>query len=198
MDTTFYAGPYLEKYILEAYFKQNDAQKGIERMKKRYTAMVESPITTLWEGWEVGSATYGGGTYNHGWTGGPLTLMSQYIAGLSPNTEGYKTFQIFPQPADLTAFKMGAATVQGFAEVEWQRSGNTAILTIKTPNCKGKIGIPKVFSVSKVFLKNKTIWEKSQNSKPKTQNTEGVIFLEETADYLIFEVTKGVYTFEIK
>jgi alpha-L-rhamnosidase len=136
LDTTFYAGPYLEKYILEAYFVQNDAKGGIERMKKRYNAMVKSPLTTLWEGWEVGSSTYGGGTYNHGWTGGPLTLMSQYIAGLSPNTEGYQTFKIMPQPDDLTYFKMGAATQKGFVIIEWKRAKNTAFLTIKTPNSK--------------------------------------------------------------
>ena len=48
-DTTFHAGPYLEKYILESYFIMNDAEKGIQRMKKRYRMMVESPLTTLWK-----------------------------------------------------------------------------------------------------------------------------------------------------
>jgi alpha-L-rhamnosidase len=191
LDNTFYAGPYLEKYILEAYFTQNDAKGGLERMKKRYTAMVESPLTTLWEGWEVGSSTYGGGTYNHGWTGGPLTLMSQYIAGLSPNTEGYETFKIMPQPHDLTFFKMGAATQKGFATVEWKRKKNKAILTIITPNSNGLIGIPKVFPFSKIKMNGKIIWEKDKKSK----NTEGVSFLKETAHHMIFNVLKGEYKF---
>jgi alpha-L-rhamnosidase len=193
LDNTFYAGPYLEKYILEAYFIQNDAKGGLERMKKRYTAMVESPLTTLWEGWEVGSSTYGGGTYNHGWTGGPLTLMSQYIAGLSPNTEGYRTFKIMPQPHDLTYFKMGAATQKGFATVEWKRVKNNTILTIKTPNSNGLIGIPKVFSFQKIKLNGKIIWEKDKKGK----NIEGVSFLKETAQHVIFNVSKGDYKFEL-
>jgi alpha-L-rhamnosidase len=205
LDTTFYAGPYLEKYILEAYFVQNDAKGGIERMKERYAAMVKSPLTTLWEGWEVGSSTYGGGTYNHGWTGGPLTLMSQYIAGLSPNTveydrrnpasggEGYQTFKIMPQPHDLTYFKMGAATQKGFATVEWKRTKNTAFLTIKTPNSNGLIGIPKVFPFSKIKMNGKIIWEKNKKSK----NTEGVSFLEETTNHIILNVPKGDYKFKL-
>jgi alpha-L-rhamnosidase len=193
LDTTFYAGPYLEKYILEAYFVQNDAKGGIERMKKRYDNMVKSPLTTLWEGWEVGSSTYGGGTYNHGWTGGPLTLMSQYIAGLSPNTERYQTFKIMPQPDDLTYFKMGATTQKGFAIIEWKRAKNTAFLTIKTPNSNGLIGIPKVFSFSKIKLNGKIIWKKDK----KVENAEGVSFLKETTHYFIFNVPKGDYKFEL-
>jgi alpha-L-rhamnosidase len=194
LDTTFYAGPYLEKYILEAYFLKNETQAGLARMKKRYTTMINSPLSTLWEGWEVGSATYGGGTYNHGWTGGPLTLLSQYVAGLSPNTEGYKTFQIMPQPHDLTYFKMGAATIKGFSTVEWKRDNNKAVLKIKTPDVSGKIGIPKVFLFSKILLNGKKMWEKGNIE----QNTEGGVFLEETGDYVVFQVTKGVYSFEMK
>jgi hypothetical protein len=100
-DTAFHAGPYLEKYILESYFIMNDARKGIQRMKKRYRMMVESPLTTLWEGWEVGSHTHGGGSYNHGWSGGPLILMSQYLAGIQPGDDGFQRVLVKPQMGDL-------------------------------------------------------------------------------------------------
>jgi alpha-L-rhamnosidase len=205
LDTTFYAGPYLEKYILESYFVKNETKSGLERLKKRYAAMVKSPITTLWEGWEIGSNTYGGGTYNHSWTGGPLTLMSQYIAGLSPDIEsenprseksgaGYESFRIMPQPHDLTYFKMGAVTKKGFSKVEWKRTKNGACLTIKTPNSKGVIGVPKVFSFSKIKLNGKIIWEKDG----KINNTENAIFLAETQNHITFEMVKGQYTFEVE
>jgi alpha-L-rhamnosidase len=200
LDNTFYAGPYLEKYILEAYFVQNDTKGGLERMRKRYDAMVKSPLSTLWEGWEVGSSTYGGGTYNHGWTGGPLTLMSQFIAGLSPNTSGYQTFKIMPQPHDLTFFKMGAATKKGLAIVEWKRSKNKATLTINTPNADGFIGVPKVFPFSKIRLNKKKVWEKGKTIAQNSLNTEGVSiasFFKETKDYIIFRVPQGQYVFDI-
>ena len=33
--------------------------------------------TTLFEGWGIGQEGFGGGTINHAWSGGPLTLLSQ-------------------------------------------------------------------------------------------------------------------------
>ena len=117
LDATFFAGPYLEKYILEAYFVMNDDQGGINRMKTRYKAMVESNLTTLWEGWGVGSGTYGGGSYNHGWAGGPLTLMSQYVAGVQPKDDGFTSVLVKPQMGSLNSIqckvphKLGLITV---------------------------------------------------------------------------------------
>ncbi len=117
LDATNFAGPYLEKYILEAYFVMNDATGGINRMKSRYKVMVDSELSTLWEGWGVGSGTYGGGSYNHGWAGGPLTLMSQYIAGVQPKDDGFTSVLIKPQMGSLTTIqckvphKLGLITV---------------------------------------------------------------------------------------
>ncbi len=31
----------------------------------------------------------GGGTYNHAWSGGPLTMMSQYVLGVAPESVAY-------------------------------------------------------------------------------------------------------------
>src|SRR5258708_6759087 len=70
LHTEFHASPYMEKYILESFFLMHDATAGLERMKKRYGNMVESKLTTLWEGWGIGSEGYGGSAYNYGWAGG--------------------------------------------------------------------------------------------------------------------------------
>ena len=70
-------------------------------MKLRYRAMIESPLTTLWEGWGIGSEGFGGGTYNHAWSGGPLTILSQYIAGIETLEPAFRTFRVAPHPAHL-------------------------------------------------------------------------------------------------
>lgn len=93
------ASPYMEKYILESFFVNNQAEAGLERMKERYTEMVASPLTSLWEDWEIGGS--GGGSINHGWAGGPLTLLSQYVAGVSPQANGWDTILVKPQTAKL-------------------------------------------------------------------------------------------------
>jgi alpha-L-rhamnosidase len=144
LDTTFHAGPYLEKYILEAYCKMNDIDAAIARMKKRYDKMVSSQLTTLWEGWEIGSATYGGGTYNHGWTGGPLSLMSGYMAGIQPIDFGFRTYSIIPQLGSLQTIACGAATAKGFIKMELKQKATQMEMLVETITADGLIGLPKL------------------------------------------------------
>jgi alpha-L-rhamnosidase len=152
LDTTFHAGPYLEKYILESYFIMENAAAGLARMKKRYADMVSHPgITTLWEGWEIGSATYGGGTYNHGWTGGPLSLLSAYVAGIRPTGKGYATYSIQPQPGGLTNFSCRTQTARGTIRVSWQVQNGRFLMYGEAPAAKGIIGVPKLGQRAKVL-----------------------------------------------
>lgn len=138
-DTTFLAGPYLEKYILESYFIMNDGQAGMERMKKRYDQMILSPVSTLWEGWKVGSGTYGGGSYNHGWSGGPLTLMSQYVAGVQPANNGFTEVLIQPQMGNLKNISCTVPHKLGLIVVRLNKSDNKLVAEITLP--KGLNGI---------------------------------------------------------
>jgi alpha-L-rhamnosidase len=176
LDTTFNAGPYLEKYILEAYFKKNDANSGLQRMKNRYAAMVNHPtITTLWEGWEIGSATYGGGTYNHGWTGGPLTLMSAYVAGIQPTSIGYNSYIVKPQLSNLQNINCTTPTVKGDIKVTYKTVDNNYTLQVQTINAKGIIAVPK-----KEF-KNVTITNGESDCK----------FLQQDAFYWYYQCNKA-------
>lgn len=99
LTTNFRSSPYMEKYILESFFIRGDVNRGLERMKTRYCEMVDHEFTTLWEDWRIGGA--GGGSINHGWAGGPLTLLSQYVAGIYPTKAGWERFMIKPQLGSL-------------------------------------------------------------------------------------------------
>ncbi len=144
LDTTFHAGPYLEKYILESYFIMNDAEAGLARMKTRYRQMVNSGLSTLWEGWDIGSDTYGGGTYNHGWTGGPLSLMSGYVAGIKPLAAGYKSYSIKPQLGGLQSLSCGTSTANGFIKLTINTDANKLAMQVQTIDAEGTIAIPKI------------------------------------------------------
>ena len=75
----------MEKYVLEALYIMGYEDFALKRMKERFSKMVLDPYyTTLWEGWGIGAEGYGGGTTNHAWSGGGLTLLYQYAAGVSP------------------------------------------------------------------------------------------------------------------
>jgi alpha-L-rhamnosidase len=164
LDTTFIAGLYLEKYILEAYFVMNDAESGLARMKKRYQKMTDSELTTLWEGWDIGSKTYGGGTYNHGWTGGPLSLLSGYVAGIKPLIAGYEIYQIKPQLGNLTEVTAQMQSVRGDIEVEIMKNNSQIKMGVKsTINGKSFIYVPKLNdSISTLKLNEKVIFQKGK------------------------------------
>ena len=92
-----YASPYMEKYVLEALVKTGHGDFAMERFKKRFGPMIADTLhTTLYEGWEEGG--YGGGSTNHAWSGGMLTVIAENICGIRPVTAGWKEFEICPDP----------------------------------------------------------------------------------------------------
>jgi alpha-L-rhamnosidase len=164
LDTTFYAGPYLEKYILESYFIMQDGAAGLQRMKKRYEQMVNHPtISTLWEGWEIGSSTYGGGTYNHGWTGGPLSLMSGYVAGIRPTAKGYAAYIIKPQLSGLNFVSARTLTAKGYMGMSIYAKDGAFKMNIETVDAKGLIAIPKLSKKMKLSIKNRMLTYKDED-----------------------------------
>jgi alpha-L-rhamnosidase len=187
LDTTFIAGPYLEKYILEAYFVMNDTEVGLTRMKKRYQKMVDSELTTLWESWDIGGATYGGGTYNHGWTGGPLSLLSGYVAGIKPLTAGYESYQIKPQLGNLKEVKAKMQSIRGDIAVEILKNTAQTNMLVKSENDgKALIYVPKnSLSATKVKLNGNTIFEKNKSRKLPKEITQ----ISNLTDYFLIETS---------
>ena len=116
-----HASPYMEKYVLEALYQMRKPELALQRMKQRYQKMVESELTTLWEGWGIGAEGFGGGTINHAWSGGPLTLMSQCIVGIVPTSPGYRTFRIDPQLGPLEEASATVDSVSGEIQVSLKR-----------------------------------------------------------------------------
>lgn len=193
LKTEFHASPYMEKYIMESFFIMHDAKGGLERMKKRYANMVESQLTTLWEGWGIGSEGYGGGSYNHGWSGGPLTLLSQYVAGIAPEEPAYKTFNIRPQPGNLREIYCVTPTVKGNITVDLKRKdGKLSLFVDIPPNTLAKIGIPKaepeLFNIS---LNGKQLMENKKSIK----KISGATFKGEDENYFLFDVKPGKWSF---
>ncbi|MEQ8839119.1 MAG: alpha-L-rhamnosidase C-terminal domain-containing protein [Lacipirellulaceae bacterium] len=131
--TQEHASPYMEKYVLEAMYKMDLPEQARTRMKRRYRAMIDSPLTTLWEGWGIGSQGFGGGTYNHAWSGGPLTLMSKYVAGIAPIELGYKRFAVRPNLGELSQVEATVDSVAGKIELTIERTDKRMSIAITVP-----------------------------------------------------------------
>ncbi|MDR0394554.1 MAG: glycoside hydrolase [Tannerella sp.] len=130
----YHASPYMEKYVLEALFRMNDPVFALERMKKRYEKMMAyKEYTTLFEGWGVGGEGFGGGTINHAWSGGPLTLLGQKVCGIEPTSPGFKTFKVAPQLGSLKEASATIASVKGEIKVSVSVKGRKMTIRIHVP-----------------------------------------------------------------
>lgn len=120
----YHASPYMEKYVLEALFRMNAPDVALQRMRDRYAGMLSyKEYTTLFEGWGVGAEGFGGGTINHAWSGGPLTLLSQKVCGIEPTSPGFRTFRVKPQMGALTEASAIVPTHYGDIKVKLRKSG---------------------------------------------------------------------------
>lgn len=157
-----HASPYMEKYVIEALFKMEHGKYGIERMKKRFAEMVNDPKrSTLYEGWSIGPGGFGGGTTNHAWSGGGLTIMSQYVCGIFPTKPGYEEYRIYPQPAGIKHAETSVPTVKGNIQVSFTNDSKEFALNVSSPDgMKAIICLP---STSKtISLNGEVIWSKGK------------------------------------
>ncbi|MDR1223686.1 MAG: glycoside hydrolase [Tannerella sp.] len=130
----YHASPYMEKYVLEALFLMNDPVFALERMKKRYERMMAyQEYTTLFEGWGIGAEGFGGGTVNHAWSGGPLTLLSRKVCGIEPTSPGFRTFRVAPQPGFLKEASATVASVNGEIKVSISLKGRKMTIRVNVP-----------------------------------------------------------------
>ena len=133
LQTQEYASPYMEKYVCEALFLMGESEYGLERLKKRFQPMVDNKDhTTLFEGWGIGRNGYGGGSTNHAWSGGGLTILAQYVCGLYPLEPAWKKFMVKPDLAGLEFAETGNETIAGkvAVKVTKTKSGMDIDLTV--------------------------------------------------------------------
>jgi glycogen debranching enzyme len=130
----YHASPYMEKYVLEALFQMNQPQFALQRMRERYAGMMVYPYTTLFEGWGIGSEGFGGGTINHAWSGGPLTMLSREVCGIEPLSPGFKTFKVEPQMGHLTEVEAVVDTHFGKITVRIKKSGGRLRMQLTVPD----------------------------------------------------------------
>lgn len=130
-----HASPYMEKYVLEALYRMDAPDEAMARMKSRWAAQIASPLTTLWEGWGLGKEGYGGGTYNHAWSGGALTALSEFASGVTPTAPGWKQFHVRPQPGSLRRLHSVTPTPAGAVTLDFSAEANGHwTLTIEVPD----------------------------------------------------------------
>jgi len=187
-----HASPYLEKYVMEALFQMGNEDYAIQRMKKRFGSMVNNPnYSTLFEGWGIGSEGFGGGTTNHAWSGGGLTILSQYLCGIAPLEPGYTTFQVIPQPASVEQASARILSVKGEIQSSFiHKAGKFELSVIVPKGTEAVIGIPDK-GFSSIDVDGEKVWKKGQY----IANKKVLKYSDQTKSHIKFKVTAGNWHF---
>jgi hypothetical protein len=100
-------------------------------MKRRYYSLVSNENSTLWERWP--EASDHPGTINHSWSGGPLTLLSGFVAGIRPLEPGWNKIMIQPRPGSLTRLDCSTKVPQGWIQFRADFVGNAWQIQLNIP-----------------------------------------------------------------
>lgn len=129
-----HASPYMEKYVFEAMYEMGIPKAANERHKKRFEPMVNNDyFTTLFEGWGIGSDGFGGGTVNHAWSGGGLTILSARLAGIRPLSPGYGQFLVKPELGDLAYARATVPSIKGNIDIDINQNHNKYVIQLNVP-----------------------------------------------------------------
>ncbi len=190
----FNASPYMEKYVLEALYKMNAPDQAMQRMKKRWANQIASPLTTLWEMW--GPDGNGGGTYNHAWSGGALTVLSQYAAGVAPFCgAAFSCYTVKPQMGVLTSIQSVVPTPKGEIRLDIRKEPGLFELRLNSPlHTTALVEIPKESgrSIERLELNGATVWEQGVNNQKLTGDYPPI----EGERYIRFIVKSGKWHFK--
>ncbi len=163
------SSPYMDKYVLEALYLMGYPEDAIARMKDRYAPMVNDPDhSTLWE-FFAGPEQDAAGTFNHAWTGGPLTMMSRYAAGLQPIKPGFAEFAVRPQLGTMKTVEANVHSVNGKINVTIDASNpQTYKLAASVP----------ASAVAEVHLPTVDVSDIQLGGSPLSESTPGVLSIE--------------------
>jgi hypothetical protein len=184
-----HASPYLEKYVLEALFMMGDVRGARMRMRTRYQRMVESDLSTLWEHWYRAA-----GSCNHGWAGGPLTLLSEYVAGVAPDAPGFERYHVLPHLGHLTRVRSVVPTVRGLIDISVTREDTALTMRLESPSTTTAVlGVPKdsLHRVNRIRVNGAIVWAAGAPAG----TVEGVVFQREDERYYRFVVVPGTWEF---
>jgi len=155
----YHASPYMEKYVMEALYLLDAPGQGVERTKKRFASMIDAPITTLYENFGGGKDRVGNGTYNHAWSGGALTVLSQYAAGIAPTKPGFEEFAVLPQMGPLKRIRVVVPTKYGNIQLRLNKEKTLSMDLTVPRGTEAIIGVPKEINPANIHLNGKLVYK---------------------------------------
>jgi alpha-L-rhamnosidase len=192
-------GPFMGSYELWARFAAGDTSGAFSLLDREWGQMVAGdPGGVLWEVMGPDGTVHtpgingtgdGATSMAHGWSTGPTSALSQYVLGITPDSPGYQTWSVVPQPGQLTWAQGRAPTPHGALSVAWSHEtrGHRFTLDVTPPaGTSGTIAVPLFGSPATVHVNGRLIWAHGS-----LHPAPGVTAAAVTGDYLRISVTAG-------
>jgi hypothetical protein len=187
---TYNASCYFERWVMEALCMMGQEEFALIRMYERYADQIESSTTTLWEHfgrwWQTSFDP--NSTMNHGWNS-PNTILSRYIAGVSPVEAGWAVYTVLPKEAFLKSISVHVDTIKGGISVDIAKTSRDYAIGLVSPSgTEAVIGIPlKSFrTLDDVQINGVTVWRDGNPCE-----AAGVRWVGESDGYLKFSLPPG-------
>ena len=195
-EEQFYSTPFLEFCVEDACCKMGRNDLALMRMKKRYDEMINSDgakeTSTLWEHFR-----YREGTSNHGWGSGPVVILSEYVAGISPLEPGYLVYEAKPQLGELKTLETNVSTPYGEVLLKVDESKKkTQVISITQPkDISVQVAVKKMSKEPVIECNHHVIYK---NGKPKHSwfSKDEVTYIGEDSEYVYFNAKAEGLLFE--
>lgn len=125
--------PYMRSLEMMALARCGLRDAMAENMRSYWGGMLAAGASTFWERYDAGLsgdahyAMYGrpyGASLCHGWSAGPVFLLSRELLGIEPLAPGWQRFALTPRALSLQTVSATIPTPRGSISVE-QRAGTT-------------------------------------------------------------------------
>lgn len=197
LTTGFLGTKYLLPILSDYGYHDLAYEVATQRDYPSWGYMVEKGATTMWELWNSDTERPEGmNSRNHFAFGVVGEWYFGYLAGIKPVFEhpGFKKSIIAPKPVgDLSFAQASQETVYGSLAVRWQKNDTGLELDVTIPNnTSATVKVPKL-GEEKV-----QITEATENIYTNSEFTakQGIRFISENEDEVIFEVGSGNYLFQ--
>ena len=192
-----YASCFFDRWVFEALCTMGQQEYALLRMYRRYQTMIPCSFTTLWEHYDRWWASHidafdDASSLNHGWNP-PALILSQTIAGVSPVEPGWRTYQVLPKEAFLTAIRVVVPSIKGNVTVDLKKTAAEYSLGLASPaDTTAIVGIPKgsFAKLDAIKVGDTVIWNGTYRG-----GADGITWVGEDADYVKFKAASGTWKF---
>jgi Bacterial alpha-L-rhamnosidase C-terminal domain len=179
--------PYVAGAELNARFAAQDTTDAFTLLQNMWGPMIDpsGPEYTgaFWENLtENGGISSAGISLAHGWASTPTSALTGYVLGVQPLDPGYSTWQVKPQPGDLSWAEGQEPTASGPVSVKWAQdsdSGTFHLQVVSPVGTSGEVWVPLASATSSVSL----------------PLTPGATFVRRDGSYDVYRVGAGTFEF---